>query len=263
MRFSAVFGTIGLRHDKHKDAFLAAPSATDVFKKVKPAQSVTEQDVPLIKQAQVLALCLNPPKPKDAVVSTEPVAPVIITPKFKLLGTSFYPDDPNRSIALIDEPGKGMHWIAVSEKVGHLTITQIADGRVVYTDGQKSMEMMVEKPQGVQQISVVAIDGQSPILIVEKPPVEPAVVVPVQPETVPVESPPQAEAVEESMPTPEQIQDNVEFVKKLMADQNSLGGNAAEANELKDLGEFLKQLEQEQSQKDSNTAASPNSEEEK
>ncbi|MDO8303862.1 MAG: hypothetical protein Q7T18_11530, partial [Sedimentisphaerales bacterium] len=211
---SAVCGKIGLRHDKDKEAFLAVPSATDVFKKAATTKSGVEQDVPLIKQAQALALRLNPPKPKE-VASTAPPVPVIETPKFTLLGTSFYPDDPNRSMALIDEPGKGMHWVVQNDKVGHLTITQIADGKVVYTDGQKSAEILAEKPQKVAQIIVIPVRE---VVVAPTPtpePVTPAAV----PElaAVPVTAAEETSPPVETPPTPDEFKDNAEFIKKLIA----------------------------------------------
>jgi hypothetical protein len=220
---------------------LANPGVTAIFKDA-ANKPTTETDNPLVTQAQLFALRINPPKPVEQ-VSTVAQKPVE-TPKFRLMGTSVYPDDPNRSMALIDEPGKGVHWVVPSDKIGHLTVTQIVDGKVVYTDGQKSMEMMVEKPQAAQQISIISIDGKSLSSTAPQPPVEQATMTSLQPETAAVESPLPAEA----MTTPEQIKENVEFVKKLMADPNSVGVNAAEANELKDLGEFLAQLEKEQAQ---------------
>jgi hypothetical protein len=242
---SAVFG---LRHDTGKEAFLANPGVTAVFKNAVNTPNA-EVDVPLIKQAAAWGLRINPPPPK--VEARVEAVKAVETPKFRLLGTSFYLDDPNRSIALIDEPGKGMHWVAVSDKIGYLTITQIADGKVVYTDGQKTMEMTAEKPQTISQITVI-----SPKEAVVVPVVAPAP--PATPEPEP-EATPAPPVVESPPPTPEQIKENVEFVKKLMADPNSVGVNAAEANGLKDLGEFLKQLENEQAQAEANQpAAEPN-----
>ena len=115
---SAVFG---LRHDTGKEAFLANPGVTAIFKDA-ANEPTTEADNPLVTQAQLFALRINPPKPVEQ-VSTVAQKPVE-TPKFRLLGTSVYPDDPNRSMALIDEPGKGVHWVVPSDKIGHLTVTQ-------------------------------------------------------------------------------------------------------------------------------------------
>jgi hypothetical protein len=248
--FFVLSGVFGLRHDTGKEAFLANPSVTSLFKKDSANKQNAEADIPLVTQAQVFALRINPPKPVEQ-VSTVAQKPVE-TPKFRLLGTSVYPDDPNRSMALIDEPGKGVHWVVPSDKIGHLTVTQVADGKVVYTDGQKTMEMTAEKPQKVSQITVIPVKEAVVVPVVTPEPAPapaPAVAAeapaaPAEPEAAAVESPPSAEV----STTPEQIKDNIEFVKKLMADPNSAGVNAAEANELKDLGEFLKQLENEQAQ---------------
>jgi hypothetical protein len=50
------------------------------------------------------------------------------------------------SLALIDEPGKGLRWVRPSSKVGHLIIEQVKDGIVVVRDGQNSFEIVAERP---------------------------------------------------------------------------------------------------------------------
>jgi len=251
--FFVLSAMFGLRRDKDKEAFLANPSITATIQKGAANRDTAEQDVPLIKQAQDFALRINPPKPIEQVSTV--VQKQIETPKFRLLGISYYPDDPNRSMALIDEPGKGMHWVVQSDKVGYLTITQIFDDKIGYTDGQKNMEMLVERSQTPQQINVISVNGESVSAPAVKPPIESAVAAPAPPQVATVE-PPQPEVAT----TPEQIKENAEFVKKLINDPNSLGVNAAEANELKGLGEFLKQLEQEQAAAEANQPkAEPNS----
>jgi hypothetical protein len=243
--FFVLSAMFGLRRDKEKEAFLANPTITATTKKGINRRDTAEQDIPLIKQAQAFTLRINPPAPKVE-VSTQIVKPVE-TPTFKLLGISYYPDDPNRSMALIDEPGKGQHWVTPSAKVGHLTILQITDAKIRYTDGQKNMEMSVEKPQTPQQISVISVNGAAVTAPEATPPTESAGTTPAPPEVAAVEpAPPEAPA------TPEQIKENAEFIKQLIADQNAAGVNAAEANELKDLGEFLKQLEKEQAAAEAN-----------
>ena len=247
---SAMFG---LRRDKDKEAFLANPSITATIKKGTVKRDTSEQDVPLIKQAQGFALRINPPAPPKVEAHVEATKPVE-TPKFRLLGTSYYPDDPSRSMALIDEPGKGMHWVVPSDKVGHLVIIQITDGKIGYTDGQKNMEMLIEKPQTSQQINVISVNGEAVTAPATTPTVESAG------ET---SAAAQAATVEPAQPdtaaTPEQIKENAEFIKQLMKDPNSLGVNPEEANELKGLGEFLKQLEQEQAAAEANQPkAEPN-----
>jgi hypothetical protein len=52
------------------------------------------------------------------------------------------------SLALIDEPGKGLHWVRQSSKVGHLLIEQIKDGLIVVKDGKGTFELEAEqKPE--------------------------------------------------------------------------------------------------------------------
>jgi hypothetical protein len=241
---SAMFG---LRRDKDKEAFLAGPSITATIKKGTANPDTVEQEVPLIKQAQSFALRINPPKPVES-VSIVVQKPIDI-PKFRLLGTSYYPDEPNRSMALIDEPGKGMHWVVASDKVGYLTITQIVDGKIGYTDGQKNMEMLVEKPQTPQQISVISVNGEV-VPAAAGTPGQLTAAVPVSPQVATAESATPAPA--DIAPTPEQLKENAEFIRKLINDPNSVGVNPAEANELKGLGEFLKQLETEQAAAEAN-----------
>jgi len=52
------------------------------------------------------------------------------------------------SLALIDEPGKGLHWVRQSSKVGHLLIEQVKDGIVVFKDSKGTFEQKAEqKPE--------------------------------------------------------------------------------------------------------------------
>jgi hypothetical protein len=233
---SAVFG---LRHDKDKEAFLAKPSVTEVFKKNAASRGAPEVEAPLMKQAQAFALRINPPAP------VQPETPVhavkeIETPKFKLVGTSVYPQDPSKSMALIDEPGKGMHWVVASDKIDYLTIVRVEDGKIVYTDGKKQMEMFTEKPPEMPTITVL-----SGLYASNK-----------QAQTPPG-------------PTPEEMKSNAEFIKKVMEEANEakttgkigeFGIRPEEANDLQDLGEFLKQIEQQQKQAEEANAvqAEPN-----
>jgi len=106
--------------------------AIEQFKEAKGGKSENRgrETSPLVKQAEAFALYLNPP-PKP---QTEPSAsrgelrPKTVTPKFKLVGTSRHELQPDLSLALIDEPGKGLHWVRPSSKVGHLIIEQIRTG---------------------------------------------------------------------------------------------------------------------------------------
>jgi hypothetical protein len=100
------------------------------------------------------ACYLNPPPPPPAQASpavarsaSQPAPPAPVTPKFNLVGTSFYATRPELSLALIDEPGKGFNWVRQGSSVGHLTIEQIKDGSITIKDSQGSSEMAVTVSQ--------------------------------------------------------------------------------------------------------------------
>jgi hypothetical protein len=149
----AVFG---VRSDPKIEEFLKSPGAVDNFvaaKGQRPARDES-QTSPLVKQAVDFARYLNPPPPPPpkaapaaARVAAQPAPPVAVTPKFNLVGTSFYADRPELSLALIDEPGKGFNWVRQGSAVGHLTIEQIKDGSITIRDGQGTSEMTVKVNQ--------------------------------------------------------------------------------------------------------------------
>jgi len=118
---------------------------------------------PLVQQAEKFAAYLNPPPPKrdkpapvrDNRTAVRPASPV--TAKFELLGTSYYPQRPELSLALIDEPGAGLRWIRQSSKIGHLIVEQVKDGKVVIRDGTSTYEL---EPKRTPKRSLVK--GESP-----------------------------------------------------------------------------------------------------
>jgi len=144
----------GFRTDKQTRELLDSPSVIDIFNKAKSEKAKAEEQVsPLVKQAGAFALYLNPPpqsNPKPASRDGLPsVRPVVVAPKFILIGTSYYALRPNLSLALIDEPGKGLRWVRQSSEVGRLKIEEIKDGAVVATDGQKKFDIMAERPEKI------------------------------------------------------------------------------------------------------------------
>lgn len=154
--FPAVFGVRSDESSGERNKLLNSPGTIEQFKKLKgsKARATKSQISPLVEQAQAFALYLNPPKPKPkrpapsrATPGTKPRPIVPVSPKFKLLGTSFYASHPELSLALIDEPGKGPRWVRQSSEVGHLIFEQIKDGLVVVRDGQRTFELpVVERP---------------------------------------------------------------------------------------------------------------------
>ncbi len=148
----AVFG---VRSDAKIEEFLKSAGAVDNFLAAKgrpgaPGARDESQTSPLVKQAMAFALYLNPPPPpppKAAPAAASPTAkpapPAPVTPKFNLIGTSFYAARPELSLALIDEPGKGLNWVRQGNTVGYLTIEQIKDGSIIIKDSQGASEMTV------------------------------------------------------------------------------------------------------------------------
>jgi hypothetical protein len=146
----------GVHHDEKVEQFLNSPGGIEKFNKAKadkPAGS-HEQISPLIKQADAFALYLNPPAKPDPKTTKpsrarreEPRPKGPVSSKFKLIGTSYYELRPDLSLALIDEPGKGLNWVRQSGKVGHLIIENIKDALVVVRDGKRTFELTCERPE--------------------------------------------------------------------------------------------------------------------
>ena len=159
--FPAVFGARGA---KAIEEFLKSPGAIEKFQRAKGDQAKGESQIsPLVKQARAFALYLDPPPPKLPAVPRTPRAqpprPKVTSAKFKLVGTSFYASHPDLSLALIDEPGKGIRWVRQSGRVGRLVIEQIKDGVVVVKDGERTFEVaVVERPKKVNLIKSPVLD---------------------------------------------------------------------------------------------------------
>jgi hypothetical protein len=72
---------------------------------------------------------------------------------------------------LIDEPGKGKHWIRQSTTLNHLFIEQIKDGVVVVRNGETTFETKIEPKKVVLPAkSVISPTGRSG-RVAENPPV--------------------------------------------------------------------------------------------
>lgn len=108
---------------------------------------------PLVEQAEAFALYLNPPKPQKPREAPAPrsnlkqtisaVRPVKLTPKFTLIGTSYYRSRPEESMALVSEPGSGAHWVKQGASLGHFVVEKVERGTIVYRDGDRLLEMAV------------------------------------------------------------------------------------------------------------------------
>ena len=156
--FSAVFGVRGYEPVSGRERFLNS-SVIEKFNKLRGQRSAKgrSQVSPLVKQAEAFALYLDPPKPPKLPITTPGTRtsrittprPNEFTAKFTLIGTSYYASHPELSLALIDEVGKGLHWVRQSGKVGHLIIEQVKDGLVVVRDGERTSELVPARPEKI------------------------------------------------------------------------------------------------------------------
>jgi hypothetical protein len=151
--FPSVFG---VRSDKQIERFLSSAGAVEKFNAAKNDRAKDDEGrgSPLVKQAEAFALYLNPPpkpaedKPQETPATGVPVVhrPATVSSKFTLIGTSYYALHPELSLALIDEPGKGLHWVRQGSKVGYLVIEEIKDSSVVVRDDKRTFELVAERP---------------------------------------------------------------------------------------------------------------------
>ncbi|MBN2139307.1 MAG: hypothetical protein JW720_16005 [Sedimentisphaerales bacterium] len=160
---SVVFG---VHKDDAIESFLASPSVKEQFAKSVGGAAKKRsagQVSPLVAQAERFGSILNPPKPtvvaKQVTTTDVPKLPEIpeppqSKPKFRLFGTVVCESNPNLSLALLDEPGKGLHMVRQGAAVMHLTIEEVKDGVVVVRDAQGTSEIMVE--EGPAPTSVVS-----------------------------------------------------------------------------------------------------------
>lgn len=142
------------------------PSAVERFKANGNRASDSSGERPaLIVQAEAFALLLDPPKspekpptvglmgsPKPAMPPIRPVAPTV---NFKLRATSYYPHQPDRSMALIAEVGAGEggeRWVKEGSRLSHFVIGEIRRGSITYRDGDRVREMTVEPTSSLPNI---------------------------------------------------------------------------------------------------------------
>jgi hypothetical protein len=121
-----------------------------------------------VQQAKLFGLYLNPPPPKAPAIKTPyltavkpkpesnkplaPEPPVSMTPKFRVMAVSIYKGKPEKTMALIGEPGAEPRWIKCGEMVGHLLVEDIQNGQVIWRNGEQTGQVAVlmepgKKPQ--------------------------------------------------------------------------------------------------------------------
>jgi len=143
----------GVQKDEDIEKYLNSPDVITQFKTAKGnlAKTNDNQISPLVQQAQAFSLILNPPKPKET-TRTQPgrskpnvAAEPNVKPKFTIKGTSYFEANPELSMVLIDEPGKGTHWVKQSTMVGHLLIEDVKDGLVIVKSSEGTYELKLEE----------------------------------------------------------------------------------------------------------------------
>lgn len=147
---------VGVHGDENIRKLLDTPDVRGRFENTahNKAKGNDDRVSPLVQQAEAFALYLNPPKekyiknPTKGGTGIKPVLPVV-TPKFTVVATSFCRENPEKSLVLIDEPGKGRHWVKQSGKVGYLVIEQIKDGLIVVKNDQETFELTVSEKTGI------------------------------------------------------------------------------------------------------------------
>ena len=234
----------GLRANEARQGFIDSPGAVELFKagSEKSPSEDNQQVLPLVKQAKLFALRINPPAPKkptaqQASASTPKPRPPKVEAKFPLIGTCFYSTRPNQSLALIDLPAKGLRWIRQGDEVGHLIIEEIKDGLIVIRDGERTYELLAEeRGQRTNLIRSTSAESSEPAKSSRSP------------------SPSRAlrssrqfrrSGGVSSKSKSEEINKSIEFFKEIMVDPQGMGISPEEANQLRDIGSILEDLEQE------------------
>jgi len=110
------------------------PPVLERFRRASPAKAGNGQQThsALVQQAEAFALYLNPPQPPKGEQAPAPsriskqtipaARAAKVTPKFTLVGTSYYRSRPEESMALVSEPGSGTHWVKQGVRLGHFVL---------------------------------------------------------------------------------------------------------------------------------------------
>lgn len=180
---------IGTAHgDDQIEEYLKSPSVRDQFVTmgITAKKQNNSQRSPLVEKAELFAKILNPPKPPkpEPKLPTEivkeleipkPAGPV--TPKFRLFGTVVCESDPQNSLALLDEPGKGLHLVRQGGEIMKLTVELVKDGSIVVRDATGTSEMVVEEGPVPPQAGLMPSPATLPTAsgVPPRPPVSPTV----------------------------------------------------------------------------------------
>jgi len=284
-----IVGAIG--GNEKIEELLKAPGAIENFRKTaKKTEPGEDQISPLVKFAKDFSLRINPPPPPEPVrpkTITQPRVESKRTPepprpkapvkaKFDLLATCRYEQMPDRSLALLELPVKGIKWYRQGEEVGHLTIQQVKDGSIVCSDGQEIFVPVSKKTTKTLLKSELAallpqagistpLQAAESVVDADKPPIPQAqtVTTPARPENdlatrrrVRRLPPREPRTIQRPEPTAqekrENISESIATIKEIMSQPDASGDDAEKENEMKIWSELLQSLEEEQAQIEEN-----------
>lgn len=165
---------LGLKKDPEITAYLDDPGVVGTLKDQVDKGDKTEIESPLVAQAHLFALRINPPappkppqpvetKPKDPVATApipreipkpQPVQPPVqITTKFTLLATVMCEANPKRSMVLLRQAGNKDEWFWQGETVGQLEVEEVRDGSAVFSQsGRNKQELFVPVKDEVKSL---------------------------------------------------------------------------------------------------------------
>jgi len=145
-------GSLWWRGDPALDGIRHGPSALEVFQQM--GRGTADRSTgrsPLVAQAEAFALHLNPPRPPQpraaGLPERPPLRPLAPGASFRLRGTTYYPNQPDRSLALVAETGApegAERWVREGSRLGHFVVQEIRRGALVYRDGASLREMTLE-----------------------------------------------------------------------------------------------------------------------
>jgi len=145
----AVTAFAGVPTDDNVERILCSPGVRERFEGTRE-KSADNQTSPLLREVEAFAhyLAQNEETPEisaERTVGDASAQMPFVTPKFKVFATSCFEANPQLSLALIDEPGRGKHWVRQSSFVGRFFIEKIMNGRVVVKCGKEAVEVLLEK----------------------------------------------------------------------------------------------------------------------
>jgi hypothetical protein len=130
------------------------------------------------------------------------VQPKKVSARFDLIATSYYAAHPEKSIALINQPGKGFSWVRQGDKVGYLIIEEVKGGVVVIRDGDRTYEVEAKRKPHRNLVR-----GKGPSI---------SEITPIKKETTDVA------AAAESSETYEMSQEEIEMTEKILAELDAM-----------------------------------------